>query len=402
MITPAILLAGGRLASFLLALLQLALIARLPAGTPGVVLLHMGIMTALGTAIDLGTGQALLRLCAADAGRGAGSLSSRSRALVRTALRLRFRLALAFTPAHLLLVLLLADHTTFLLPAAVCLLPVQALGATRTPFVLQARPLPLAGTRLAGGSLALVGTALLKGAGVAAPGPYLALHAAGLALGHLWLWRLSGLPLRGPVEPLATLLPQSLLLGLGTLVRSLYYHGDTLLVRLLAGPVEVDLYAACYRLFSAATLLPDALGELLLAPLTRGGKGTPRTSWLTLTALGTVPLGLGFFLAAPLLVLCCGDRYAGSAPTLRLLLLAALMVHPAALHITRALAAGRLGAILVLSLAGLALTVLLCLLLVPDLGAAGAAWATLATEMVVLAGAALVARSGRSRKGKRR
>jgi len=84
--------------------------------------------------------------------------------------------------------------------------------------------------------------------------------------------------------------------------------------------------------------------------------------------------------------------YARSAPVLGVLLLAVPLVHAASVLLTAALAGGRLLEALLLSLAGLAAAVLFGLALIPGGGAAGAAWAAVATEALVLAGAAWLVR----------
>ncbi len=401
MLRPALFLAAARAAVLVLSGLQVCLIARLPQGAAGVVFLHAALFAAFAAGIDLGTGQALQRLCAADAlelevTRPRGPLpllSPDSQAWVRSALRARILAGLLALVTHLSLAVILGDGKDPFLVLAIFHLPVFALGAFQTPFLLRRDLRPLAAARLSGALLSFGAVLALRLSGVSLPGPYLLALASGQVLSHILLLRLSRIPIQGPAHPLGRLLPESLLLGAGNFARMLYFQGDQLLVRLLARP-DLALYGAVYRLFSAATILPQSLGEILLAPLTRNHDQDPtsarrtagRLSLRTLAA-GLLPLGVLFLLARPVLDLLFGPLYTRGESTLRVLLAAALLVHPASVQITAALAAGRLGEVLHLSLLGLGLTVLLCLLLVPSMGALGAAWATLGTEALVLAGA---------------
>ncbi len=401
MLRPAFFLALARGAALVLSGLQVCLIARLPQAAAGIVFLHAALFAAFATGIDLGTGQALQRLCSPDAlalgaSRPPGPppfLSPSSQAWIRSAFQLRGLAGLAALSLHLSLALLLGDAKDPILVLAIFHLPVYALGAFQTPFLLQRNLRPLVAARVAGATLSFAGVLALRLSGASAPGPYLLSLAAGQVLAHILVLRLSRIPPAGPTHPIRRILPQSLLLGAGNFARMLYFQGDQLLVRLLARP-DLALYGAVYRLFSAATLLPQSLGELLLAPLTKKTGETPASAKksvksLSLLALlaGILPLAALFVFAGPVLELLFGPLYARGTPVLRLLLFAALLVHPASVQVTAALAAGKLLPILLLSLAGLGLTVLLCLLLVPAMGALGAAWATLATEALVLAGA---------------
>ncbi len=401
MLGSAFFLALARGAALLLSGLQVCLIARLPQEAAGMVFLHAALFAALAAGIDLGTGQALQRLCASDAlplasPRPKGPyplLSPASQAWIRSAVKLRGLAGLLALALHLSLALSLGDAKDPFLLLAIFHLPVYALGAFQTPFLLHRNLRPLVGARLSGALLSCASVLALWASGVTRAGPFLLSLAAGQVLSHVLVLRLSRIPTAGPARPITRLLPQSLLLGAGNFSRMLYFQGDQLLVRLLAAP-DLALYGALYRLFSATTLLPQSLGELLLAPLTKKSTQNPASArraakGFSLAALlaGLLPLAALFLFAAPVLEFLFGPAYVRGVPLLRVLLLASLLVHPASVQVTAALAAGKLGAVLILSLLGLGLTVLLCLLLVPALGALGAAWATLATEALVLAGA---------------
>ncbi|HHI68222.1 MAG TPA: hypothetical protein ENJ97_02740, partial [Planctomycetes bacterium] len=176
MLGPAFFLTLARGAALVLSGLQVCLIARLPQGAAGAVFLHAALFAAFATGIDLGTGQALQRLCSPDAlalgaPRPAGPaplLSPQSQAWIRTATKLRGLAGLGALSLHLTLAILLGDAKDPLLVLAIFHLPVYALGAFQTPFLLQRNLPPLVGSRLAGASLSFAGVLALRLAGAAA------------------------------------------------------------------------------------------------------------------------------------------------------------------------------------------------------------------------------------------
>lgn len=133
-------------------------------------------------------------------------------------------------------------------------------------------------------------------------------------------------------------------------------------------------------------VVSTALGAALLPGLSRAAPGTALRAVLlrgvALAALAAAALAaFGLVLGGPLLTLLFGPEYAEAAPIWRVLVLAlcALTVNA---PLTVALVATREErAFAACALFAAAVNVLLNFALVPRLGALGAAWATVATEL---------------------
>jgi O-antigen/teichoic acid export membrane protein len=155
------------------------------------------------------------------------------------------------------------------------------------------------------------------------------------------------------------------------------------------GTQAVALYNAAFRLLEAVRLLPAAVMAVVLPTLFRSADARPfsRVSW-GLTAFGVVTAMLAWPLAPWLVPAVYGAEYAGALDAFRILMLAfplmslnSVLTHQLiGWHGQRSYAAV-CGAALVLNLG-------LNLWLIPAYAIAGAAWATVATEVLVTAGCA--------------
>ncbi len=242
-------------------------------------------------------------------------------------------------------------------------------------------------------------------------GPFLLAHAAGGALGNVLVHLAArrelhapAPPQRGPprdpprgpsahAEPLAlsAFLARALPLAATGILQQAYFYVDNLFVRPLAGDEELGRYNACVKLFSFAVLVASYVSSSAFPWLVRRreaggpaelGRATLRLS-LPLTLGACTVLGGVFPFAGPLLRLVFGPDFASAASALRWLLAAAAVVHAGSGLLTGVLATGRMRAVLAITLAGLALNVLLNLALVPERGIEGAALATFLTEALV-------------------
>ena len=200
-------------------------------------------------------------------------------------------------------------------------------------------------------------------------------------------------------------------LWLSGLLAMLYFRSDIVFVRYFSGDAEVGAYAAAYRIFEATLVLPSAVMAVAFPRLVRargaelGARGaTRRVTPLEIQLLALL-LALGLVVAAGISLaddrivgLLLGATFDRSIPSLRVLALTVptMFVSFALCYfvIARGLERGFakvLGAMLALNV-GLNLT------LVPRRGGVGAAWATLATELALIAacGALLVLSESRA------
>lgn len=177
------------------------------------------------------------------------------------------------------------------------------------------------------------------------------------------------------------------------------YNSDLLFLRALRSSADVGIYAAAYTLISFAGNLGVAYGMSLmpsLAALPRGGpqqRALYHTAVLHSAAIAVPTFVGGVFVAPDVMRLVFGGQYAEGGPilqillasipifTVRLIVFFALVVHAGEQSLVRAI------------VEALFANIVLNLVLIKALGTIGAAWATVATEVIFCA---LLARYGRS------
>jgi O-antigen/teichoic acid export membrane protein len=189
-------------------------------------------------------------------------------------------------------------------------------------------------------------------------------------------------------------------IGLGIMLSALYFRIDIFLLGLWHDTAVVGLYGAVFRIVDALRLFPAAALAVALPALCRA------TSLRSVTALA-VPLTLGAGFAAAALASVAlwlvpalyGPAYAAAVPAFQILLLAFPLMS-----LNYALTQQLVGwngqrAFAVLSAVALVVNLVTNAWLIPPLAAAGAAWATLATEVALTVGC-LATLVGRRRRGR--
>jgi O-antigen/teichoic acid export membrane protein len=186
-----------------------------------------------------------------------------------------------------------------------------------------------------------------------------------------------------PRDSLSSVIP----IGAGIVLSALYFRIDVFLVQAWQGTTAVALYNAVFRLVEALRLFPAAVLAVALPVLFQA---TSRHVLIKLSTILTaaaivlsVALWSGAGVAIPMLY---GNRYADAVPAFRILLIAfplmslnyALTHQLIGWHGHRAYA--------VMCAAALAFNVALNIKLIPTLGIVGAAWSTVATELVITSG----------------
>jgi O-antigen/teichoic acid export membrane protein len=183
----------------------------------------------------------------------------------------------------------------------------------------------------------------------------------------------------------------------GTLLLQLWPYGltpvlglftarfGTLLLQAKDGDAAVGYYQAAGKWYEALLFFSAAFMAAALPKLVRG-MGTPRgvvnaqRSLDLLLAAGVV-FGAGFAGLAPCLPAIVGPAYGPSVPVLAVLALVPVFGFTSELWRGLLLVESRQSLVLVAALVATAVNVVANLLLIPRLGAVGAAWATLATEL---------------------
>ncbi len=224
--------------------------------------------------------------------------------------------------------------------------------------------------------------------------------ALGIALLAGWYARRFGRP-RIALERrfLAEILPQAWPVAVSGAFRTLSYNFDLLIIGFVFPSLGAGLYAAAYRLLTLPLLGYATLGTALLPMLARlHGRARQRTAAahaaLVIVSGLTIAVLVHRF-AEPLLVVTAGPAYGRAAPILALLAWSIPLTALSGVFRLLLLATHRQRQDLaVVTTAGL-VNVALNLVLIPRLGLAGAAVATIAGEgVVLLLAAAFVVRAG--------
>jgi O-antigen/teichoic acid export membrane protein len=180
-------------------------------------------------------------------------------------------------------------------------------------------------------------------------------------------------------------------LAIGFGLVSIYLKLDILLLSRLDSIEAVGLYGIGYKFSDLATFIPVALMTPVLTVMvlvpedTRAALGAHFRQAFALLFVAGTGIAIGFALvAAPLIELLYGERYAPAANAARLLVLGASIGFLSHLCVTTLVACGRNKPYAYAGLAGLVLNVVLNLALIPRFSFRGSAVATIATEVVVL------------------
>lgn len=166
---------------------------------------------------------------------------------------------------------------------------------------------------------------------------------------------------------------------------TIYGRLDSWLVGLLGAGGSVGLYAAAYRITDSVRLPAHAAGAVLLADAQRAGKEGPalaRRRACRYAAVMVLPGILLVVVAEPLMRTLFGTDFAVAAPVLRILALS--VVASAVVSVLGPFVAVRGGNRFAISVGAVTSVNLVAnFLLIPHLGAAGAAWANLLSESVL-------------------
>ena len=180
-------------------------------------------------------------------------------------------------------------------------------------------------------------------------------------------------------------------IGAGILLSALYFRVDLFLLQHWATAEAVAQYSAVFKLIDAMRLFPGALLAVVMPRMFRGRDG--HFLWklsLLLTAFGALSMVVGYLLAPIGVPLAFGAAFAGAVPLFRILTFAFPLLC-LNYGLTTQLIGWRGQRAFAVIGGGLFLSnVAMNLMAIPRWGAAGAAWATVATE-VLLSGACVLA-----------
>ncbi len=201
--------------------------------------------------------------------------------------------------------------------------------------------------------------------------------------------RLGGIALTYDRDAWRDLHLTALPLGFFLIVLNLYQYADGVMLGYFRNDAETGLYGAAFKVYEGLTYAATAISAVL----------TPRLSALFISdrtkhrhmsiggIAGTAGIGaliaiVGFILALPLLTIPFGSGFAGAVPPFRILCAGLPIVFAIWILHATAISVDREKLLLQTGLIGLAVNVGLNLYLIPHYGPNGAAWATVAGELV--------------------
>ncbi|MBK7633813.1 MAG: oligosaccharide flippase family protein [Saprospiraceae bacterium] len=155
---------------------------------------------------------------------------------------------------------------------------------------------------------------------------------------------------------------------------------------------QAGIYAAAYRFYEAANMSGYLFASLLLPMYASNidqkpiltelmGKGTKLT-----TIISFIILGIIFFYGERILQFLYSAYYPELYTTLQVIMMAYSLVAVSYIFGTYIAATGKVKNLNILFTAGLIVNIMLCLILIPEYGAQGAAWSTLITQLFVMIG----------------
>jgi O-antigen/teichoic acid export membrane protein len=182
---------------------------------------------------------------------------------------------------------------------------------------------------------------------------------------------------------------EALPLWVATLFSLLYFKGDVVILKAVAGDVEVGAYSAAYKIFEGLMIVPSVVLAATFPPLARAN-GDPERQRRWEAALVALLLALGFGVGAALylasdrlIAVVYGAGFARAVPSLRVLAgaLPILFLNFGLTHFLIARDLERRN--LLFAALMLVVNVAANLVLVPRMLGPGAAWATLLTEVAL-------------------
>jgi len=186
------------------------------------------------------------------------------------------------------------------------------------------------------------------------------------------------------------ILRMALPLGIVSVLASLYFTIDQLILSFIVASRELGQYAAAVRLLSVVVMIPGYVMAAGLPGLARNAGDREALSrfagtlghWLAVTAL-PICVGLAVF-ASPVIRLVFGPAYAQSAHLLRVLMVAGVLALVSNLTGITLSALSIIRPQLIFNLISLAVNVTGNIVFVPRYGVIASAWFTVASETIVV------------------
>lgn len=213
--------------------------------------------------------------------------------------------------------------------------------------------------------------------------------------------RLTDVTFRGTRRIIADLLRLAWPIGLAGMFVTAYYRIDGVLLFHYRGATASAYYSAAYRILDVLQILPITISSVLLpllASAEREGTKQARVKHLfelvvaLLLAVAMPVAACGAILAPGIVGLIYGPHYHSSVYLLQVLLPAFIPIGLGYLLTSQLILHNLLAPYVAITAVGAVINVIANALAIPAYGSPAAAWATLGTEVVVMAGIAAVVR----------
>ncbi len=190
---------------------------------------------------------------------------------------------------------------------------------------------------------------------------------------------------------LRNLLKKSIPFSLMNIFVTIYYHIDSVMLQIFDGYKVVGQYNAAYRLIDAplfismsvTTALFPAISRLYYKEEAQELQKLISESFKKILATGLFISVTVAFLADDLISLVYGEEYAAAADVLPILIFGIACIMPGSICNTVVRATDRQSLSAFVAGGGVIFNIVLNLILIPKYSLLGAAWATLATEMIM-------------------
>ena len=189
-------------------------------------------------------------------------------------------------------------------------------------------------------------------------------------------------------------LPHALPLGLSSLFVLLYYRTDSIMLEVMEGQLVTGQYGLAFRITEAMILLPyiatvvllPRLSALFESDMSAFSRLFRRGMW-GMSAAAVLASAVVWLLSPWIIALLDGSPQAEPAVGLLRILLLSFVLNCinqiGTVHLTATHQQNRLAVVLAVAAAA---NIVLNLILIPEWSAAGAAWATVATQILILVG----------------
>jgi O-antigen/teichoic acid export membrane protein len=177
------------------------------------------------------------------------------------------------------------------------------------------------------------------------------------------------------------------------LIGSIMANIDTFMLGIWKNPKEIGLYAVAQRFYQLIIIIPSVVSTAtfpIMSRLTKSGDKQQSTSVLERTLVFIMMLGIpiaagGIILANQLIPLVFGIEYIEAVPLLQILMLMLLVSFPITIMSNTIFSHNKQRDLATAYIAGIIFNILINILLIPSMGAKGAALATLISTTIITA-----------------